>query len=79
MGHALPDGGHTDEGADCLGRPGPAADRKQKSRGGVGHLRGRRFLFFYIAHTGLADLTETYFGMQLLGLIRMYGRSVYVQ
>ena len=26
----------------------------------------------------MADLTETDFGMQLLGLIRMYGRSVYV-
>ncbi len=28
--------------------------------------------------TGLADLTETDFGMQLLSLIRLYGRSVYV-
>ena len=28
--------------------------------------------------TDLADLTETDFGMQLLGLIKMYGRSVYV-
>ena len=28
--------------------------------------------------TDLADLTETDFGMQLLGLIRLYGRSVYV-
>ena len=26
----------------------------------------------------LADLTETSFGLQLLGLIRLYGRSVYV-
>ncbi len=26
----------------------------------------------------MADLTETDFGMQLLGLIRLYGRSVYV-
>ena len=28
--------------------------------------------------TDLADLTETDFGMQLLGLIKLYGRSVYV-
>ena len=28
--------------------------------------------------TGLADLTETVFGLQLLSLIRLYGRSVYV-
>ena len=28
--------------------------------------------------TGLADLTETSFGLQLLSLLRMYGRSVYV-
>ncbi len=28
--------------------------------------------------TDLADLTETDFGMQLLGLIKMYARSVYV-
>ena len=26
----------------------------------------------------LADLTETVYGLQLLGLIRLYGRSVYV-
>lgn len=30
------------------------------------------------ANTDLVDLPETDFGMQLLGLIRMYGRSVYV-
>ena len=29
--------------------------------------------------TDMADLTETSFGMQLLGLIKLYGRSVYVQ
>lgn len=29
-------------------------------------------------NTDLADLTETDFGLQLLSLIRMYGRSVYV-
>ena len=29
-------------------------------------------------NTDLADLTETDFGMQLLGLIKMYARSVYV-
>ena len=28
--------------------------------------------------TGLADLAETDFGLQLLGLIKLYGRSVYV-
>ncbi len=28
--------------------------------------------------TDLADLTETSFGLQLLGLIRLYGRSVYI-
>ena len=28
--------------------------------------------------TDLADLTETDFGLQLLGLIKLYGRSVYV-
>ena len=28
--------------------------------------------------TDLADLTETDFGMQLLGLIKLYSRSVYV-
>ena len=28
--------------------------------------------------TGLADLLETAFGQQLLSLIRLYGRSVYV-
>ena len=28
--------------------------------------------------TGLADLTETDFGLQLLSLIRLYSRSVYV-
>ena len=28
--------------------------------------------------TDLADMTETDFGMQLLGLIKMYARSVYV-
>ena len=28
--------------------------------------------------TDMADLTETDFGMQLLGLIKMYSRSVYV-
>ena len=28
--------------------------------------------------TGLADLTETDFGLQLLGLIRLYSRSVYI-
>ena len=28
--------------------------------------------------TDLADLTETDFGLQLLGLIKFYGRSVYV-
>ncbi len=28
--------------------------------------------------TDLADLTETDFGLQLLSLIRMYGRSVYI-
>lgn len=28
--------------------------------------------------TDMADLTETDFGLQLLSLIRMYGRSVYV-
>ena len=28
--------------------------------------------------TDLADLTETEFGLQLLGLIKLYGRSVYV-
>ena len=31
------------------------------------------------ANTDMADLTETSFGMQLLGLIKLYGRSVYVQ
>ena len=30
------------------------------------------------ANTDMADLTETSFGMQLLGLIKLYGRSVYV-
>ena len=30
------------------------------------------------ASSDLADLTETSFGLQLLGLIRLYGRSVYV-
>ena len=30
------------------------------------------------ANTDMVDLPETDFGMQLLGLIRMYGRSVYV-
>ena len=30
------------------------------------------------ASTDLADLTETPFGLQLLGLIKLYGRSVYV-
>ena len=30
------------------------------------------------AKTDLADLTETDFGLQLLGLIKLYGRSVYV-
>ena len=30
------------------------------------------------ASTDLMDLTETDFGMQLLGLIRLYSRSVYV-
>ena len=30
------------------------------------------------ANTGLVDLPETDFGMQLLGLIRMYGGSVYI-
>ena len=29
-------------------------------------------------NTDLADLTETDFGLQLLGLIKLYGRSVYV-
>ena len=28
--------------------------------------------------TDLADLTETDFGLQLLGIIKLYGRSVYV-
>ena len=28
--------------------------------------------------TDLADLTETSFGLQLLALLRLYGRSVYV-
>ena len=28
--------------------------------------------------TDLADLAETDFGLQLLGLIKLYGRSVYV-
>ena len=28
--------------------------------------------------TDMADLTETSFGMQLMGLIKLYGRSVYV-
>ena len=30
------------------------------------------------AYSDLADMTETDFGMQLLGLIKMYARSVYV-
>ena len=30
------------------------------------------------ASSDLADLTETPFGLQLLGLIKLYGRSVYV-
>ena len=30
------------------------------------------------ASTDLADLTETPFGLQLLGLIKLYGRSVYI-
>ena len=30
------------------------------------------------ANTDMVDLTETSFGMQLLGLIKLYGRSVYV-
>ena len=30
------------------------------------------------ANTDLADLSETPFGVQLLGLMRLYGRSVYV-
>ena len=30
------------------------------------------------ASTGLADLAETEFGIQLLSLLRLYGRSVYV-
>ena len=30
------------------------------------------------ASSDLADLTETSFGLQLLGLIKLYGRSVYV-
>ncbi len=30
-------------------------------------------------NTDMADLTETSFGMQLVGLIKLYGRSVYVQ
>ena len=29
-------------------------------------------------HTDLADLTETDFGLQLLALLRLYGRSAYV-
>ena len=29
-------------------------------------------------NTDMADLSETSFGMQLLGLIKLYGRSVYV-
>ena len=29
-------------------------------------------------NTDMADLTETSYGMQLLGLIKLYGRSVYV-
>ena len=30
------------------------------------------------ANTDMADLIETSFGMQLLGMIKLYGRSVYV-
>ena len=30
------------------------------------------------ASTGLADLTETDYGLQLLSLIRLYSRSVYI-
>ena len=30
------------------------------------------------ARTDLADLPETSFGLQLLALLRLYGRSVYV-
>ena len=30
------------------------------------------------ANTDMADLTDTSFGMQLLGLIKLYSRSVYV-
>ena len=30
------------------------------------------------ANTDLADLTETSFGLQLLGLIRLYSRSAYI-
>lgn len=30
-------------------------------------------------NTDMADLTETSFGLQLMGLVRLYGRSVYMR
>ena len=75
---ALPDGAAQTKAAIAA-----AGEARQKITGkkigevSVTYSSGASAASLY-AGTDLADLTETDFGLQLLGLIRLYGRSVYV-
>ena len=72
---ALPDG--TASGKAAIAAAGQGLQRIASKKAGevaVTYSSGTSSA----VHTDLADLTETSFGLQLLSLLKMYGRSVYV-
>ena len=74
---ALPDGiAATKEQIAAAGQPPQRITGKKAGEVSVTYAAGASSSA--AASTGLADLAETEFGIQLLSLLRLYGRSVYV-
>ncbi len=75
-GNALPEGAEASKAV--LASAGQRAQRiASKKVGEVAVTYASGTSSSYVS-ADMADLTETGFGLQLLGLIRLYGRSVYV-
>ena len=77
-GTALPDSTALSKAAiAAAGRARQQIAGKKAGEVSVTYSSGTSPASFSIS-AGLADLTETEFGMQLLGLIKLYGRAVYI-
>ena len=73
---ALPDGAQPSKAA--IAAAGQAQQRIASKKVGEVSVTYSSGASSSSVSTDLADMTETDFGMQLLGLIKMYARSVYV-